>query len=108
MIAGVRLSPSAYDARAKKRNVPYVNRPTPSDASTAANSSASLRLLPTASTRIAGSASATNAALTGSSSRDMLSSPQRSRPANAAMSPLPTSTVSSGRIVVWIGWARIA
>ena len=108
MIAGVRLSPSAYDARAKKRNVPYVNSPTPSDASTAANRSASPRLLPTASTRMAGSASATYAALTGSNRRDMLSRPQRSRPANDAMSPLLTSRVSSGRIVVWIGWARIA
>ena len=39
IIAGVWLSPSAYDARAKNRNVPYVNSPTPSDASTAANSS---------------------------------------------------------------------
>ena len=38
----------------------------------------------------------------------MPSSPQRSRPANAGMSLVATSWVSSGRIVVWIGWARIA
>ena len=41
MIAGVRLSPQRVRRRAKNRNVPYVNRPTPSDASTAAKRSAS-------------------------------------------------------------------
>ena len=61
-----------------------MKRPTPSDASAAAKRSASWRLLPTASTRIAGSASATYAALTGSSSRDMPSSPHRIRSANDA------------------------
>ena len=38
----------------------------------------------------------------------MLSSAQRTRSANAAMSPRSASSDSSGRIVVCTGWARIA
>ena len=56
---------------------------------------------------MAGTDSATQSMVIGTSSTHIESSAHRSEAENAAVSPAECSLTSSGRIVVWIGWAMM-
>ncbi len=86
----------------------YGKRPIPSEAMAAARRSTLWCWLSTVMARIAGTASATNAAETGITSRAMLSVAQRRPRANEGLSSRLASRVSSGWIAVCTGWAMIA
>jgi hypothetical protein len=108
--AGVRVSPSAYQARLSSRKAPYATNPAPKAATPAAirSSPAPSVAAPKAMRCTAGAARPIRAAVTGSSHTAMAPSPHRTDRARAWRSSRAASCESLGRMAVWSGWATMA